>query len=175
MVLAGCSGKTSSEAGTTPPATASTAVVVPNEVGKTLDKAQKELEGLGFKVRASDAVEDKTVVVKSNWEVISQDPAAGSSAVTSSTITLGVKHNTSAPSPTSTPSPTPTVQPGAADTATGAGTGGGAGSSDGNSYVNSQPAPQAPNVGGGTIVCKDGYIWPGTTRQGACHGHGGIR
>jgi hypothetical protein len=24
------------------------------------------------------------------------------------------------------------------------------------------------------IICNDGYNWPGTTRQGACHGHGGI-
>jgi hypothetical protein len=25
------------------------------------------------------------------------------------------------------------------------------------------------------IICTDGYVWPSTTRQGACHGHGGIR
>jgi hypothetical protein len=36
--------------------------------------------------------------------------------------------------------------------------------------------PSAPaKPAGGTIVCKDGYVWPGTTRQGACNGHGGIR
>lgn len=34
--------------------------------------------------------------------------------------------------------------------------------------------PTAVKSGGGTIICKDGYVWPGTTRQGACHGHGGI-
>lgn len=27
---------------------------------------------------------------------------------------------------------------------------------------------------GGQIICRDGYHWPGTTRQGACNGHGGI-
>jgi hypothetical protein len=36
------------------------------------------------------------------------------------------------------------------------------------------PAPPvAPPVYGG-IICRDGYAWPGTTRQGACRGHGGI-
>jgi hypothetical protein len=35
-----------------------------------------------------------------------------------------------------------------------------------------QPARPAP--GAGTIICKDGYVWPGTTRQGACSRHGGI-
>jgi hypothetical protein len=28
--------------------------------------------------------------------------------------------------------------------------------------------------GSGAIICNDGYVWPGTTRQGACHGHDGI-
>jgi hypothetical protein len=40
------------------------------------------------------------------------------------------------------------------------------------------PAPPVvvnpPPVYGG-IICNDGYAWPGTTRQGACRGHGGIR
>ncbi len=27
----------------------------------------------------------------------------------------------------------------------------------------------------GTIICNDGYVWPSTVRQGACHGHKGIR
>lgn len=35
--------------------------------------------------------------------------------------------------------------------------------------------PQATSAPSGTIICKDGYVWPGSTRQGACHGHGGIR
>lgn len=33
--------------------------------------------------------------------------------------------------------------------------------------------PAVPN-GGGTIICKDGYVWPSATRQGACSRHGGI-
>ena len=37
--------------------------------------------------------------------------------------------------------------------------------------------PAAPTAvpAGGTIICRDGYVWPGTIRQGACNGHGGIR
>ena len=34
------------------------------------------------------------------------------------------------------------------------------------------PTTKAPAAG--VIICVDGYVWPGTTRQGACHGHGGI-
>lgn len=34
-------------------------------------------------------------------------------------------------------------------------------------------APAAPNYGG-AIICKDGYVWPSATRQGACSRHGGI-
>ena len=32
----------------------------------------------------------------------------------------------------------------------------------------------APKPGSGAIVCNDGTTWPGTTRQGACNGRGGI-
>ncbi|WP_407695348.1 PASTA domain-containing protein [Sinomonas albida] len=184
LLLTGCSSKAAAEAGATksasPSATASAeSVAVPNEVGKTLDKAQKELEGLGFKVTASDSVEGKTIIVKANWDVISQNPTAGSPAPKSSTITLGVKHNTDSPPPTPTPTSTPTLTPAApvgagvgADAEAGAGVG--TGSGGGGTSVNLPPVPQAPNVGSG-IICKDGYLWPGTTRQGACHGHGGIR
>jgi len=35
------------------------------------------------------------------------------------------------------------------------------------------PAVTVPNVGG-AIICSDGYVWPSTTRQGACSKHGGI-
>ena len=35
--------------------------------------------------------------------------------------------------------------------------------------------PTTPAItGGATIICKDGYVWPSTVRQGACHGHHGI-
>jgi hypothetical protein len=39
----------------------------------------------------------------------------------------------------------------------------------------SAAAPSTTPAAASGIVCKDGYQWPGTTRQGACHGHGGIR
>lgn len=34
--------------------------------------------------------------------------------------------------------------------------------------------PTATAKPAGQIVCKDGYVWPSLTRQGACNGHGGI-
>ena len=38
------------------------------------------------------------------------------------------------------------------------------------------PEPSATSyIPSNTIVCKDGYVWPSPVRQGACHGHGGIR
>lgn len=36
------------------------------------------------------------------------------------------------------------------------------------------PPSAAKPATSGTIVCSDGYVWPGATRQGACNGHGGI-
>lgn len=41
--------------------------------------------------------------------------------------------------------------------------------------VISPPVVVPTSAPSGTIICNDGYVWPGTTRQGACHGHGGIR
>lgn len=35
--------------------------------------------------------------------------------------------------------------------------------------------PTATQLPANIIICNDGYVWPGTTRQGACHGHKGIR
>ncbi|MEW1820666.1 hypothetical protein AB0323_07710 [Arthrobacter sp. NPDC080031] len=122
----------------------------------------------------------KAIIVKANWDVISQDPVADSSVPKSSTISLGVKHNTDTPTPTPTPTLTPTPTQ-AAEVGAGAGTGAdtgvgtGAGTNGGGSaYVNPDPVPNLPNVGGNVIICKDGYVWPGTTRQGACSRHGGI-
>lgn len=180
MLATGCSGTagSSSKPGVEPAAVqTSTAagVAVPDTLGKTLDKAKKELEALGFNVNAADTVEGKTIILKSNWEVISQEPAAGTAAPEKSVVQLGVKHLTSTPTPTPTPSPSSVP-------ATVSG-GGSAGVSDPVPAV-PQPVPVAPNPvppapdpapkGGGTIICKDGYVWPGTTRQGACHGHKGI-
>lgn len=167
----------------------SAGVTVPETVGKTLDRAKKDLEEAGFKVLATDTVEGKTIILKSNWEVISQEPAGGTTAPERSTVQLGVKHLTT----TSTPSPTPSTS-----TVPATVTGGGSAAVTDPVPAVPDPVPAAPNPVpaapnpvpvapnpvpqvpdpapkvGGTIICKDGYVWPGTTRQGACHGHKGI-
>jgi len=109
--------------------------------------------------------------MESNWEVIAQDPGGGTTAPKGTKVKLGVKHLTYTPSPTPTPTPTPTPVP-----VVGGGVGGDVDVNVNPPAVPQVPvappaAPDAPKYG---IVCKDGYPWPGTTRQGACHGHGGI-
>lgn len=175
LLTAGCSGKAAVDSSAKPTveqvaATPSAAELgAPDEVGKRLDKAEDELKALGFKVASTDVVEGKTIIKESNWEVISQDPAAGTTAAKGTKVKLGVKHLTSTPSPTSTPTPTPVPVVGG-----GAGTGGGAEVNVNPPAVPNVPAaPPAPNVGG-AIICKDGYVWPNATRQGACSRHGGI-
>lgn len=94
LMLTGCGGKQAD----VEPATAATAVEtavqmvrVPGVVGLTLDKATEQLEDLAFEVEAVDTVEGKSIVVKKNWQVISQDPTEGKSADKGSVVTLGVK------------------------------------------------------------------------------------
>ncbi|WP_461174151.1 excalibur calcium-binding domain-containing protein [Arthrobacter sp. Z1-9] len=94
LMLTGCGGKQAD----VEPAAAATAVetveqtvTVPGVVGLTLDKATDQLEALGFEVEAADAVEGKSIVVKKNWQVISQDPTEGKSADKGSVVKLGVK------------------------------------------------------------------------------------
>lgn len=94
LMLTGCGGgKTETE-----PASAATAVTtavakvaVPGVVGLTLEKATKQLEDLGFEVEAVDVVDGKAVVKKSNWQVVTQDPAEKAQADKGSTVKLGVK------------------------------------------------------------------------------------
>jgi len=97
LMLTGCGGK---QAATQPTATATATavsqttetVVVPAVVNLTLDKAQDQLEKLGFKVEAVDSAKGKSIIVKSNWQVVSQDPANGAQAEKGSTVHLGVKN-----------------------------------------------------------------------------------
>ncbi|WP_310793532.1 excalibur calcium-binding domain-containing protein [Pseudarthrobacter phenanthrenivorans] len=65
--------------------------VVPGVVGLALDKATEQLEGLGFKVEAEDAINGKTIMVKKNWQVESQDPGDGVQLAKGSTVRLGVR------------------------------------------------------------------------------------
>jgi hypothetical protein len=46
-------------------------------------------------------------------------------------------------------------------------------SGSGTDAQTTEVVPSVPQVGG-TIICKDGSVWPGTVRRGACHGHHGI-
>ncbi|WP_082072150.1 excalibur calcium-binding domain-containing protein [Pseudarthrobacter chlorophenolicus] len=96
LLLTGCGGKQAavepaSAATPAASATAEAAVAVPGVVGMTLDKATKQLEDLGFKVEAVDSVDGKTIMVKANWQVLTQDPASGTKAAKGSTVRLGVK------------------------------------------------------------------------------------
>lgn len=98
LLLTGCGGKqaavepaSAATAAATPSATTEAPVAVPGVVGLTLDKATKQLEDLGFDVDAKDIVDGKTIMVKANWQVITQDPASGGKAAKGSTVHLGVK------------------------------------------------------------------------------------
>ncbi|MDQ0692235.1 excalibur calcium-binding domain-containing protein [Arthrobacter sp. W4I7] len=94
LMLTGCGGKQAAVQ-PTETATAVAAVVetvkVPGLTGVTLDKATDQLEDLGFKVEAVDSVDGKSILVKKNWQVTSQDPRDGAQAAKGSTVHLGVK------------------------------------------------------------------------------------
>lgn len=94
----------------TPVADTEALVELPDVVGLTLDKATDQLEKLKFKVKATDVNDDKTIVKKSNWQVVSQDPERRTKPAEGSTVNLGVKHLTDETA-TPTPSPTPTAAP----------------------------------------------------------------
>ncbi|WP_245953519.1 excalibur calcium-binding domain-containing protein [Arthrobacter silvisoli] len=87
LVLTGCSGKHAAGE----PAGVET-VTVPDVVNLTLDKAMDELKDLGLKVEAADTVDGKSIILKKNWQVTSQDPVEGAQLTKGSTVHLGVKH-----------------------------------------------------------------------------------
>ena len=193
LMLTGCGSSQVPEK--TPTVSAAAAVTsaatikVPAMIGLNLDTATDQLVDLGLKVEAKDIENGKSIFLKKNWEVVTQDPGEGAGITKGSTVQLGVRHvvkETPTPTPTP-PAPVTLVAPVAPP------------------VVVAPPAPVAPvapvvpvapkapvapvapkapvvpvapappNVGGGTIICNDGYVWPGTTRQGACRGHKGIR
>lgn len=91
LMLTGCSGKQA--AGTsTAVAAVEDAVTVPSVMSLTLDKATDQLADLGLKVDAVDTVDGKSIIVKKNWEVTSQDPTEGTQVAKGSTVKLGVKN-----------------------------------------------------------------------------------
>lgn len=90
-MLTGCSGKQAAGAATAV-AAVENAVTVPSVLSLTLDKATDQLEDLGLKVEAVDTVDGKSIIVKKNWQVTSQDPTEGAKVAKGSTVKLGVKH-----------------------------------------------------------------------------------
>ncbi|WP_400159347.1 PASTA domain-containing protein [Arthrobacter sp. BPSS-3] len=184
LLLTGCGGKQMSAPSAATPSISAAAAVegsisVPGLVGMTLDKATNQLQDLGLKVKATDVDNGKSIVVKSNWTVASQGTAEGTKVNKGATVELGVHHLTdSTPTPTPTPTPVKVVEAPPAPVVPAAPPA--VAEPPAPAYVPPAPAyvppapVQAPPVYGG-IICKDGYAWPGTTRQGACHGHGGIR
>lgn len=92
LVLTGCGGKqTEAQPTAAANAVAVEDVTVPGVLGLTLDKATDQLEGLGLDVEAVDTADGKSIMVKKNWQVITQDPADGAQAAKGSTVKLGVK------------------------------------------------------------------------------------
>ena len=97
LMLTGCGGK---EAATQPPEpTVSTTAVaevvdtvaVPGVLSLTLDEATEQLENLGFEVDSVDILDGKTIIIKKNWQVMSQDAAEGTQEAKGATVHLGVK------------------------------------------------------------------------------------
>jgi hypothetical protein len=97
LMLTGCGGK---EAATqAPEPTASTTAVaevvdtvaVPGVLSLTLDEATEQLEDLGFEVDSVDILDGKTIMIKKNWQVMSQDAAEGTQEAKGATVHLGVK------------------------------------------------------------------------------------
>lgn len=188
--MTGCSAKESASAqpvlSATPAAAAESvdSAFMPNLVGVRLDDATDKLKDLGLKSTPTDTADGKTIIMKSNWEVIAQDQAPGTMVPKSTNVALGVKHLTDkapATTPPVTPAPVPPAAPAVVAPAPAAPA----------PFVApapaapapAAPAPAAPVVPapapapapGSGIICKDGYAWPNPTRRGACSGHGGIR
>ncbi|GGI87430.1 hypothetical protein GCM10007175_25830 [Pseudarthrobacter scleromae] len=93
LMLTGCGGQQAAvqQAETaTAVAVVEEAVTLPDVMGLTLDKATDQLKSLGLDVEAVDTAEGKTIVMKKNWQVTSQDPTGGASVSKGSTVKLGV-------------------------------------------------------------------------------------
>ncbi|WP_104173471.1 excalibur calcium-binding domain-containing protein [Arthrobacter sp. Y81] len=93
LMLTGCGGKQEAAptASTTAVAEVTDTVTVPGVMSLTLDKAEDQLKDLGLEVEAEDTVDGKSIMVKKNWQVTSQDSAEGARVAKGSTVKLGVK------------------------------------------------------------------------------------
>jgi multidrug efflux pump subunit AcrA (membrane-fusion protein) len=93
LMLTGCGGKQTGAPTESASAVAAVTdtVTVPGVLSLTLDKATDQLEDLGLKVEAEDTVDGKSIIVKKNWQVTSQDSAEGAKVAKGSTVKIGVK------------------------------------------------------------------------------------
>ncbi|MDR6558240.1 chemotaxis protein histidine kinase CheA [Arthrobacter pascens] len=95
LMLTGCGGKQEAAQPTesaTAVAVAEETATVPGVVGLTLDVATEQLEDLGLEVEAEDTVDGKSIIVKKNWQVVSQDPIESAQVAKGSIVHLGVKN-----------------------------------------------------------------------------------
>ena len=99
LMLTGCGGNQADNQAAPQPTETATAtatatpetVTVPGVVSLTLDNATDQLEALGFEVEAVDIVDGKTIVLKKNWQVMSQDAAEGAQVANGATVHLSFK------------------------------------------------------------------------------------
>jgi Domain of unknown function (DUF4839)/PASTA domain len=90
-VLAGCGPTASTPNGSTASTPNGSTASTPNVVGLSLDKAHQAFEALGFKeFDDKDAFENRIALVESNWAVLGQDPAAGTTVNTDTKIKLTI-------------------------------------------------------------------------------------
>ena len=122
----------------------------------------------------------KTIIIEKNWQVTSEEPLARAKVAEGSTVELGVKHLTDeTPTTDADTHPHPGRAKGCGPRGP-AGREGRAGGTTSSKSTAGGAAGRGGAAGSGAppvysgIICKDGYAWPGTTRRGACHGHGGI-
>ncbi|MFC9351512.1 PASTA domain-containing protein [Arthrobacter sp. NPDC057013] len=79
LMLTGCGGNQADKQAAPQPTETATAtatpetVTVPGVVSLTLDEATDQLENLGFVVDSVDIIDGKTIILKKNWQVMSQD------------------------------------------------------------------------------------------------------
>lgn len=75
-----------------PAASAPVSVTMPDVRKKNVQVATDELVALGFKVIAHDSSgAGRTVIIKTNWSVTTQDPAPGKKITLPATVDLGGK------------------------------------------------------------------------------------
>lgn len=104
VTLNACSSSGTSPTPSTSPSTAS--ATIQDVTGMKADDARDALTKAGYVVKFT-TTDGSTVILASNWTVLSQDPAAGTPAATGTTVTLTAektkKTQASTPEPSASP------------------------------------------------------------------------